>query len=185
MDDKEIRRYLDPEHIEQIDVAAQVLKISRRAYIQQAIETKLENLDHDRVLVSARDKAYEKRDYAENEAKDARQQRDLFKAKMEEKHAELAVADAKLKVHEKQGWLARLIGFRPKPAILGGMTLDALVRFHYRLKAVGMTPNQIDQILLPLYQASGVPLTLDLDDEGVRQIEEQISEQRSQGRELK
>ena len=183
MDDKEIRRYLDPEHIEQIDVAAQALKISRRAYIQQAIETKLENLDHDRVLVSERDKAYEQRDYAKNEAKDARQQRDLFKAKMEEKHAELAVADAKLKAHEKQGGLARLIGFRPKPAILEGMTLEALVRFHCRLKAVGMTPNQIDQILMPLYQAAGVPLTLGLDGEGVarevRKIEEQVSKQRS------
>lgn len=184
MDSKETNKYLDPNLIEQIDAAAQALGISRRAYIQRAVETKLENLDHDRVLVSERDKALEKRDYAKNEAKDVRQQRDLFKAKMEEAVENLAVADAKLKAYGKRRWLARLIGGKPKPSETGGMTLESLIRFHYRLKAVGMTQNQIDQILHPLYQSAGTPIILD-SDVVVKQIGEEINKQRSQGRKLK
>ena len=184
MDSKETNIYLDPERIEQVDAAAQALKISRRTYIQRAVETKLENLDQDRVLASERDKALEDRDSAKGEVIDAHQQRDLFKAKMEEAVENLAVADAKLKAHEKQGWLARLMGGKPKPSETGGMTLESLIRFHYRLKAVGMTQKQVDQILHPLYQSAGTPILLD-GDEVVKQMGREINKNRSQGSQLK
>ena len=84
----------------------------------------------------------------------------------------LAVADAKLKVYQKRSWLARIVGWKPVPASAEGMTLETLVRFHARLKAVGMTPKQIDQILLPLQQSAGVSLTIDFDDEAIQQVGE-------------
>ena len=168
MNTQEIRKYLDPERIEQVDVAVQVLKISRRAYIQQAVDMKLENLDHDRVLVSARDKAFKKRDNAEDAVKNARQQRDFFKAKMEEAVESLAVADAKLKAYQKRSWLAKLVCRKPRPNTTEGITLEAFVRFYSRLKNVGITPKQIDQILHPLYQSAGVPLTPEVDEKAVQ-----------------
>ena len=155
---KQISTSLDAELMDRVDAAAEELQIGRDTYIERAVKTKLQNSDQDRALVRERDKAYDKRDYAENEAKDARQQRDRFKAKMEEAVESLAVADAKLKVYQKRSWLAKLIGWKPTPNTTEGITLEALVRFHSRLKNVGMTPKQIDQILLPLRQSAGVEL---------------------------
>ena len=95
------------------------------------------------------------------------------------------MADAKLKAFEKRGWLARLIGWRPKPAETESITLEALIRFHHRLKNVGMTPKQIDQILFPLYQSAGVPLTTNSVEEATDKIAEEIDKRRSEGRDLK
>ena len=95
----------------------------------------------------------------------------------------LRVTEALRKAHEKRGWLARLIGGKPKPSETEGMTLEALIRFHYRLKAVGMTQKQIDQILHPLYESAGEPIALD-GNEVATQIAEAIAE-KQQGRSLK
>ena len=158
MTKKMISTPLDAELMDRVNVVAQELQIGRYTYIERALETKLQNSDQDRALVRERDEARKERDTAKDAAKDARRQRAIFKAKMEESVESLAVADAKLKAHQKRSWLAKLVGWKPNPHTTGGITLEALVRFHLRLKNVGMTPKQIDQILLPLYQSAGVEL---------------------------
>ena len=137
---KKIETPLDAELIDRVDAAAQDLEIGRGTYIEIALEAKLENSDPENALATAR------------------RQRDHFKAKMHEAEESLAVADAKLKAHRKRSWLAKLIGWEPRPNTTEGITLEALVRFHSRLKNVGMTSKQIDQILLPLRQSAGVEL---------------------------
>ena len=184
MTEKRISTDLEPELIEQVDTAAKSLKISRITYIKRAVIAKLHDFKVDKTLLNERDRAYEERDDANAAIKDAHQQRDLFKARMEEAVESLAVADAKLKAYEKRGWLARLIGGKPKPSETGGMTLESLIRFHFRLKNVGMTPKQIDQILHPLYESAGTPIILD-GDEVVKQVGKKINKNRSQGRQLK
>lgn len=163
---KPINTALDAELIDRVDAAAQEREIGRGAYIESALEAKLENSDPDNALA------------------EAHRQRDHFKARMEEAVESLAVADAKLKAHQKRSWLAKLVGWTPKTGHTEGITLEALVRFHSRLKSVGMNPKQIDQILLPLRQSVGVPLILDSEKEE-QENRERTVEQRSQGRDLK
>ena len=184
MTENRISTDLEPELIKQVDAAAENLKISRITYIKRAVIAKLHNFKMDRTLLNERDCAYEERDDANAAVKDAQQQRDLFKAKMEEAVENLTVADAKLKAYEKRGWLARLIGGKPEASETGGMTLESLIRIHFRLKNVGMTPKQIDQILLPLYELAGTPISLD-GDEVVKQIGRKINKNCSQGSQLK
>ena len=160
MTKKPISTPLDVELIDRVDTAVQELEIGRGTYIKTALETKLENPDQDEALA------------------EAHRQRDHFKGRMEEVVENLAVADAKLKSYQKRSWLAKLVGWKPKPNTTEGITLEALIRFHSRLKAVGMTPKQIEQILHPLYQSAGVTIA-------VQQIAERIAERRSQGRNLK
>ena len=166
MTKKPISTPLDTELIDRVDTAAQELKIGRGTYIETALEAKLENPDQDEALA------------------EAREQRDHFKRKMEEAVESLAVADAKLKAYQKRSWLAKLVCQKPKPNTPEGITLEALVRFHSRLENVGMTPKQIDQILLPLRQSAGVPLIPD-SEKGVQENPERTVGQRSQGRDIK
>ena len=152
---------LNAELVEKIDEAAASHRLNREDYIELILSQQLGILEVDETLAWKLSKAYEERDLANLTAKDACEQRDHFKAKMEEAVESLAVADAKLKVYQKHNWLARLVGWKPVPASVEGITLEAIVRFHSRLKNVGMTPKQIDQILKPLQQLAGVPLTFD------------------------
>ena len=158
---KKINTSIDSKLLERTDAAAQALEMGRGTYIEHALEAKIENLKEDRALAWERDKAYETRDTANAAATEANQQRDHFKVKMEAAVENLAVADAKLQVYKKRGWLARLFGWRPKPAETENMTLESLIRFRSRLETVGMTPKQIDQILMPLYHTAGVALVND------------------------
>ena len=176
---------LNAKLVEKIDEAAASHRLNRDDYIELILSQQLGILEVDETLARKLNKAYEERDLANVTAKEACRQRDLFKAKMEEAVESLAVADAKLKVYQKRSWLARLVGWKPVPASAEGMTLETLVRFHARLKAVGMTPKQIDQILLPLQQSAGVPLNLEFPEKAIQQIGEQASKQRSEGRDLR
>ena len=160
---KQISTLLDAELIDRVDAAAQELEIGRRTYIKHALEAKLENRDQDEALA------------------EAHTQRDHFKARMEEAFENLAVADAKLKAYRKRSWLAKLVGWKPKSNTTEGIPLEALIHFHSRLKTVGMTPKQIEQILHPLYQSAGVPLIPDSENE-IQESRERTVEQRPQGR---
>ena len=172
--------------VEKIDAAAASHRLNREDYIELILSQQLGILEVDETLARKLNKAYKERHLANVTAKEACRQRDLFKAKMEEAVESLAVADAKLKVYQKRSWLARLVGWKPVPASAEGMTLETLVRFHARLKAVGMTPKQIDQILLPLQQSAGVPLNLEFSEKAIQQIGETVViKQRSQGRNLR
>ena len=180
-----ISTHLNAELIEKIDAAAASHRLNREDYIELILSQQLGILEVDETLAWKLNKAYEERDLANLTAKDACEQRDHFKAKMEEAVESLAVADAKLQVYQKRSWLARLVGWKPVPASAEGMTLETLVRFHARLKAVGMTPKQIDQILLPLQQLAGVPLNLEFPEKAIQQVGEKINKQHSQGRNLR
>ena len=146
---KRISVDLEPRTVQQVDAAVEELGINRSVYLEQAVAAKLGNIAEDKVLARERDRAYEERDNANVTVKDAHQQRDLFKAKMEEAVAELAVAEEKIRAYEKRGWLARLLGRTPKDE---GLSLEVLLRFQSQLKALGFTAEQIDQILLPMKQ---------------------------------
>ena len=158
---------LNAKLVEKIDAAAASHRLNRDDYIELILSQQLGILEVDAGLTRKLNKAYEERDLANVTAKEACRQRDLFKAKMEEAVESLAVADAKLKVYQKRSWLARLVGWKPVPASAEGMTLETLVRFHARLKAVGMTPKQIDQILLPLQQSA--PLNIEFSEKAIQQ----------------
>ena len=180
-----VRTHLNAELVEKIDEAAASHRLNREDYIELILSQQLGILEVNETLAWKLSKAYEERDLANVTAKDACEQRDLFKAKMEEAVESLAVADAKLKVYQKRSWLARIVGWKPVPASAEGMTLETLVRFHARLKNVGMTPKQIDQILLPLQQLAGVPLNLEFPEKAIQQVGKTVSKHRAQGRNLR
>ena len=76
--------------------AAEALNISESKFIEQAVETDLNKLD------------------IRLETKDARRQRDKFKARYEDKQAQLSVAEAKIEALQERGLLARLFNRPPK-----------------------------------------------------------------------
>ena len=76
--------------------AAEALNISESKFIEQAVETDLDKLD------------------IRLETKDARRQRDHFKAKFDAALSDLAVAEAKIEALQERGLFARLFNRPPK-----------------------------------------------------------------------
>ena len=76
--------------------AAKALGLSESQFIEQAVVADLDKLD---IRV---------------ETTEARKQRDAFKAKMEAVQADLTAAEAKIKVLQERGLLARIFNLKPK-----------------------------------------------------------------------
>ena len=78
-----------------VQKAAEALGLSEPKFIAQAVETDLKKLD---IRVQTHE---------------ARRQRDCFKAKYEDKQAELAVAEAKIEALKNRGLFARIFNRNP------------------------------------------------------------------------
>ena len=76
--------------------AAKALGLSESKFIEQAVETDLDKLD------------------IRIQTHEARRQRDCFKAKYEEAHANFTTAEAKIKALQERGLFARLFNCNPK-----------------------------------------------------------------------
>ena len=79
-----------------VQKAAEALGLSESKFIAQAVETDLDKLD------------------IRLETKEARRQRDHFKAKFDAALSDLAVAEAKIEALKNRGLLARIFNLKPK-----------------------------------------------------------------------